>query len=103
MGNRVQQINAMFDLLNRECHKTLNSAKNAHKGSFSSDIEENYELFINEVLEVIEAYDERDMEQVAREIPDVVNFGAALLYAIKTKPKADGKEVKLEAEDWCKK
>ncbi len=99
MGNRVQQINAMFDLLTRECHKTLNSA---NKGPFSSDIEENYELFINEVLEVIDAYDKRDMEQVAREIPDVVNFGAALLYAIKTKPKADGKEVKLEAEDWCK-
>ena len=102
MSNRIKQINNMFDLLNRECHKTLNAAKNASKGSFSSDIEENYELFLNEVLEVIEAYDEGDMEQVAREIPDVVNFCAALLYAIKTKPKADGKEVKLEAEDWCK-
>jgi len=43
-----------------------------------------------------------DIEQVAREIPDVVNFCAALLYAIKTKPRDDGKEVKLEAEDWCK-
>jgi NTP pyrophosphatase (non-canonical NTP hydrolase) len=102
MSNRIKQINTMFDLLNRECHKTLNSAKNARKGAFSSDIRENYELFMNEVLEVIEAYDEGDMEQVAREIPDVVNFCAALLYAIKTKPKDDGKEVALEADDWCR-
>lgn len=102
MSSRIKQINNMFDLLNRECHKTLNNAKNARKGSFSSDIGENYKLFINEVLEVVEAYDEGDMEQVALEIPDVVNFCAALLYAIKTKPNEEGKEVKLEAEDWCK-
>ena len=102
MSNRVKQINTMFDLLNRECHKTLNKTKNAHKGAFSSDIRENYELFMNEVLEVIEAYDEGDMEQVAREIPDVVNFCAALLYAIKTTPASVEEKVKLEAEDWCK-
>lgn len=102
MSNRIDQINNMFDLLSRECHKTLNAAKNASKGSFSSDIGENYKLFLNEVLEVIEAYGKGDIEQVAREIPDVVNFCAALLYAIKTTPKTDGQEVKLEAEDWCK-
>lgn len=102
MGNRIKQINTMFDLLNRECHKTLNSAKNAVKGAFSSDIRENYELFMNEVLEVIDAYDEGNMEQVAREIPDVVNFCAALLYAIKTTPASVEEKVKLEAEDWCK-
>lgn len=102
MGNRAKQINEMFDLLNRECHKTLNSAKNASKGTFSANIGENYGLFIIKVLEVIEAYEQGDMEQVAREVPDVVNFGAALLYAIKTTPKTDGKEVKLKADDWCK-
>lgn len=101
MSSRVKQINTMFDLLNRECHKTLNSSKNARKGAFSSDIRENYELFMNEVIEVIEAYDEGDMEQVAREIPDVVNFGAALLYAIKTTPASVEEKVKLEAADWC--
>jgi NTP pyrophosphatase (non-canonical NTP hydrolase) len=102
MSNRIKQVNTMFDLLNRECHKTLNSAKNARKGAFSSDIRENYELFMNEVLEVIEAYDEGDMEQVAREIPDVVNFCAALLYAIKTTPASVEEKVKLEAVDWCR-
>lgn len=102
MSNRIKQVNTMFDLLNRECHKTLNNSKNVRKGAFSSDIRENYELFMNEVLEVIEAYDEGDMEQVAREIPDVVNFCAALLYAIKTTPASVEEKVKLEAEDWCK-
>jgi len=99
--DRAKQVNEMFDLLQRECHKTLNKAKNARKGPFSSDIAENYELFINEVLEVIEAYDKSDMEQVAREIPDVVNFCAALMLAIK---KATKEEISLpvkEAEDWC--
>ena len=43
--NRTKQVNEMFDLLQRECHKTLNNAKNSKKGGFSEEIEENYNLY----------------------------------------------------------
>lgn len=99
--NRTKQVNEMFDLLQRECHKTLNNAKNSKKGGFSEEIEENYSLLLQEVSELIEAMDAKDYVHAFSEITDVVNFCAALMLAIKKAPKEETSLPVKEAEDWC--
>lgn len=98
--SRCKQVNEMFSLVNRECHKTLNSPKNYRKGEFSKDVKENYNLLLKEVAELMEAIEDEDYKSAYAELPDVINFCAALMWNI-----SNMKEVfdipAIEVEDWC--
>ena len=98
--SRCKQVNEMFSLVNRECNKTLNSPKNYRKGEFSKDVKENYNLLLKEVAELMEAIEDEDYKQAYAELPDVINFCAALMWNIKNMKEVTSITV-MEAEDWC--
>ena len=98
--NRCRQVNEMFSLVNRECNKTLNAAKNYQKGAFSNDANENYTLLLKEVAELMEAFEAEDYKQAYAEIPDVINFCAALMWNISNMKEVFDIPV-MEVEDWC--
>lgn len=98
--SRCKQVNEMFSLVNRECHKTLNSPKNYRKGEFSKDVKENYNLLLKEVAELMEAIEDEDYKQAYAELPDVINFCAALMWNIKNMKEVNAIPA-IEAEDWC--
>lgn len=98
--SRCKQVNEMFSLVNRECNKTLNSPKNYRKGEFSKDAKENYTLLLKEVAELMEAIEDEDYKSAYAEIPDVINFCAALMWNIRNMKEVFEIPV-TEAEDWC--
>ncbi len=98
--SRCKQVNEMFSLVNRECHKTLNSPKNYRKGEFSKDAKENYTLLLKEVAELMEAVENEDYKSAYAEIPDVINFCAALMWNISNMKEVVDIPV-MEVEDWC--
>ena len=98
--SRCKQVNEMFSLVNRECNKTLNSPKHFRKGEFSKDAKENYTLLLKEVAELMEAIEEEDYKQAYAELPDVINFCAALMWNISNMKEVFDTPV-MEVEDWC--